>query len=413
MIFQLAFIVGTLLPLGAFPASGLDSTLPTVAQRAAEAEPFEPEMVLTPPGGPSLYLYATGTSDVVALRVSVPVRENAEEAGAAQIIRALAQDRMEAVASRVGARARAIRSSDALIYEVAGPAADLDFLGRVLREGLKEPDASRFSQLRRDALSDVEQGLETPEGALALRLRQALDPSLPPVDGTVTALERMDAARVSSVWARTHGRDALRVVVVGNLAPEVVLASLTDLGLPASPGGSASSSAGPAGQPVPAPELIRHWLADARTVEGGRDPRALVASRLIAETIRAEPGDYELGVELWELDRRWVLVTSGAAYPRSRQAMRSRIDGLLRETLERVSDESVRRHAAGLRAELLDSARTPWGLASVVGHALDAGEPPDQVQTLLDELQQLGGGDLVRFLEAMEAGPSVREEMNP
>jgi predicted Zn-dependent peptidase len=412
VIVQLTFLVTSLLPFAPLPPSG-PGPADSVADHRSAADPFAPDIVLTPPGGPSLYLYTTGTSDVVALRVSVPVRENADEAGAAQIIRALAQDRMEAVASRVGARARASRTPDALIYEVAGPAADMDFLAWVLREGLREPDASRFPQLRRDALSDVEQRLETPEGTLALRLRRALDPSLPPVHGTVTSLERMDASRVSSFWARTHGRDALRVVVVGNLAPEIVLASLTELGLPSSAPGSNPPAATPSGQPVPALELIRHWLAEARTVEGGRDPRALVASRLIAETIRAEPGDYEVGVELWELDRRWVLVTSGAAYPRSVQAMRSRIDGLLRETLGRVSDESVRRHVAGLRAELLDSARTPWGLADVVGHAMDAGEPPDRVQELLDELQRLRGADVERFLEAIASGPSIREEMNP
>ncbi len=387
--------------------------LGTQSTQVEDPRPFAPDAVLEPPGGPTLYLYTTGTSDVVALRVSVPLEERADEAGAAQILRALAAERMESVASRVGARVRATRTPDALVYEVAGPASDMDFLAWILREGMREPDASRFNQLRRDALAQVARRLETPEGALALRLRQALEPATPPLHGTVPALERMGPQQVVDLWRRSHGRDRVRIVVVGNVQPEIVLASLTDLGIPSSAPGSTASPGTPSGQPLPTPELIRHWRAEARLLPAGRDARALVATRLMAEMVRENPGDYEVGIELWEVDRNWVVVLSGAAYPRSRQAMDSRIEGLVREAAGRVSDDGVRRHAADLRAELLSSARTPWGLADVVGHAMDAGEPPDRVEDLLDELARLRGPDLTRFLESLDEGSVIREAMNP
>ncbi len=390
---------------------------PSAAETAADTlsgpGAFVPDQVLTPPGGARFYLYTTGTSDVVALRVSVPISEGPTEAGAGQILRALAEDRMNAVASRIGARARVARSPDALVYEVAGPAADMDFLAWVLREGLREPDAGRFSQLQRDARIDVERRLETPEGALALRLRDRLSPGTPPMFGTLTALERMDPGRVRALWERTHARDALTVVIVGNVSPEVILASLTDLGIPASARDAPPPSEAGTGQPIPTPELIRHWVGEARSVPGGRDPRALVATRMIAETIRSDPGDYEVGVELWELNRGWVLVLSGAAYPRARQAISTRVEGLIRETVARVTDDEVRRHVAGLRSELLEAARTPWGLADVVGHALDAGEAPDAIQELLAELRTMRGGDVVRFLESLVDVQPVREVMDP
>lgn len=405
MIAILASIALLLAP----PAAPTSFAADTLTERGV----FAPDRTLAPPGGARFYLYTTGTSDVVALRVSVPFREGPDEAGAGQILKTLAEDRMEAVASRIGARSRVVRSPDAMVYEVAGPAADMDFLAWVLREGLREPDASRFPQLQRSARIEAERRLETPEGALALRLRDRLSPSAPPLFGTLPALERMDPSRLRSLWERTHARDALTVIIVGNVSPEVVLASLTDLGIPSASNRSSPPGGAATGQPVPTPELIRHWVGEARRIPGGRDPRALVATRMIAETVRSNPGDYEIGVEMWELDRDWILVLSGAAYPRSRTAMNSRVQNILGETMDRVTDEDVRRHAAGLRAELLEAARTPWGLADVVGHAIDAGETPDRVQELLSEFAALRGGDIVRFLEAMLEIQPTREVLDP
>ncbi len=374
---------------------------------------FRPDAELRVPGLPRVVLYRTGTSDVVTLRLSVPLEEAPEEAGAGQLLRRLAQDRMDALASRVGAQVRVIRHGTALVYEVSGSAADLDFLGWILREGVRAPEEGRFQEIRREALADVARRLETPQGVLALRVREALSPGAPPPHGTTSALERMDAARLASVWARSHRLDQSHLVVVASLPTEVLLASLVDLGLPEAGPDPVLPPLPPTGEPRPRPEVIRFWLAEAWPVEGGRDPRALVAVRLLTETIRDRPGDYELGVELWEVGRRWALVLSGAAYPRAQQAMRTRLQGLLRETSGRVTDEAVRTHAAEVRRDLLNSARTPWGLAELVGQALDLGETPQEVEGFLETLARMEAADLRRFLDGLAATTPVREEVRP
>ena len=374
---------------------------------------FRPHAELTLPGFPRTTLYRTGSDEVVTLRLSIPLEESPGEAGAGQLLRSLAQDRMVVLASRVGAQVRVTRHGTALVYEVSGASHDLDFLAWILREGLAPPDMGRFEEVRRTALAQVARRLETPQGVLALQLREALAPGSPPPQGTTSGLERMDAARLSAVWARSHHLDAALLVVVSNLPTEVILASLTDLGLPEAGPDPVLPPGTPTGEPRPRPEVIRLWLAEGWSIEGGRDPRALVAVRLISETIQDRRGDYELGVELWEVGRQWALVLSGAAYPRSQQAMRTRLQGLLRETAQRITEEGVRLHSAEVRREFMDTARTPWGLAELAGQALDMGEGPAQMESMIQELTRMEAGDLRRFLENLSAGTPVRQEVRP
>jgi predicted Zn-dependent peptidase len=386
---------------------------PSATPSMVDSSVFRPEAELHLPGYPRLALYRTGSDDVLTLRLAVPLEEGPEEAGAGQLLRQLAQNRMDVLASRVGAQVRVTRHGTSLVYEVTGATADLDFLAWILREGLQAPDAGRFEEVRRAALADVARRLETPQGVLALQVREALAPGSPPPQGTLVALERMDAARLSSVWARSHRLDAAHLVVVANLPVEAIMASLTDLGLPEAGPDPVLPPSPPSGEARGRPEVIRLWLAEAWPIAEGRDPRAMVAVRLLTETIQARPGDYELGVELWEVGRRWALVLSGAAYPRDQQAMRARLQGLLQETLAGITDEGVRLHSAEVRREFLDAARTPWGLAELVGQAIDVGESTDEVERFVEALARMEAADLRRFLEALAAETPVRQEVRP
>jgi predicted Zn-dependent peptidase len=134
---------------------------------------------------------------------------------------------------------------------------------------------------------------------------------------------------------------------------------------------------------------------------------------LLGDRIAARTGSYELGAELWEVAGRWTLVISGAAYPRDQQAMRSRLRGLMAEAAGAVSDASVRNHAAQIRVDLLLASATPWGLADLVGQALDLGEEPAGIQQLLDQLAGLGGSDLSAFFDALSRRTPIRDEVRP
>lgn len=380
---------------------------------SAPASPFSPHQILEPPEGPPLHIYRSGASDVISLRVSVPFVEGWRDAGAGQVLARMADERMDAIGSRIGARSRAIRTATSLVYEVSGPTADLDFLAWVLRAGLEEPDPSTFSRIRRDATTRVERILETPEGALALEVRREIDPDAPPLHGTLPGLERLTPDRLHELWRQAHRETELRIVAVGPLDAEVVLAAVSELGVPSGEVSPVYIDPGSGSSVRLDPEVIRQWEARAWRLAEGRDPRAMVAARILSDTYRNRPGDFELGVELWEMGSYLTLVLSGAAYPRSRAVMQSRVRELASDAASTVSDEMVTRHAARIRGELLEAARTPWDLASLVGQALDAGEGPDAISRLASELDNLDATAVRSFLEELSTRSPITVEITP
>ena len=376
-------------------------------------EVFQADLVLRPAAGPETHLFLRPGQQVVALRLSVPLGESEEEAGAGQILRSLADDRMRSMARRIGARSRVSRTPEALVYDVSGPASELDFLVRVLNEGLRPPEPDRFNQVRRDQLAEVLRRQETPQGVLALRIREAAGGSRVPLLGSTPALERMHAGVIQAVWERSHARERTRVVLVGDVVAEVALAALADLALPPSPPSPVTPPGGSLPQPRSSPEVIRHWVADAWLLDRPRDARALVMVGLLGDRLQSGGGDYELGAEVWEIAGRWTLVVSGAAYPRTQQAMRTRLRGLLAEVGGSLSDESVRTHAARVRSDILLQAATPWGLAELVGHALDAGLEPRSIQMVLDDLARMEASDIRSLLADLGSRSPIQQEIRP
>jgi predicted Zn-dependent peptidase len=399
-------VLALVLVLGPGPADGGNEV-------PADPGRFEADLVVRPAGGSETHIFLQPGHGVVSLRVFVPLAESPEEAGAAQLIRALSEDRMQAMARRIGARVQAWRTPDGLAYQVSGPTSEIDFLVWILNEGLRTPEPPRFNEVRRDQLAEVLRRQETPQGALALRIRERAGGSGVPLLGSAVSLERMHAGVVSAVWARSHSRERTRIVVVGDVTPEVALSALVGLELPDRAAEPHTPPAVESGQPRLSPEIIRHWVAQAWPLDRPRDPRGLVAVGILGDRIRAGGGDYELGAELWEIGGRWTLVVSGAAYPRTQQAMRNRLGGLLAEGTQAVSDAAVRQHAARVRGDLLLQASTPWGFAELVGQALESGQRAEGLAQVLSDLESMGAAEMAAFFADLQRMTPVREEIRP
>ncbi len=373
---------------------------------------FHPYAQLSPPGGPTIAFFQGPNHRLLSLRLSFPLTEAVEEAGAGQVLRVQALERMQPMAQRIGARVEVHRTPQAIVYQVTGAASDLDFLIWILREGVQPPRSPDFAAARRRVLTEAQRRLETPEGVLALRLRRALSPGEAPVGGTPPVLERLEPSHISALWARSHELSTARLVVVGGVTPEAVLAALTDLGLPSDAPIPQLPPPPSSGEPRGTPEVIRHWTAAAYPVEG-RDPTALVLAQLLADRVRETPGDYEIGVEVWDLVAGRALVLSGAAYPRQQTAMRNRVAGLLNEIEGSIDDDTVRRIASGLRTDILVAGRTPDGLAELVGQAWDTGTGPEGIENLMIRLESLRAADLSGLVGTLRARTPVREEIRP
>jgi hypothetical protein len=374
---------------------------------------FHPDETLTPPGGPTIAIFRSVPPEVVSVRLFVPIEETPAEAGAGQLIQIQAQDRMRTLALRIGARAEVHRTPQGLVYEVSGAVADLDFLGWILREGLRPPPSETFEDARRRAHADLDWRLETPQGVLYLRVREALAPDVPSVAGTAGGLARLDPFRVETVWAKTHLRENVRLVVAGRVATELILATVADLGLPSAGPVPELPAAQDTGSPRPDPQVNRFWVVEARSLPDGSEAAALVAGRWIAEVLREDGGDFEVGVELWDIGRGRALIVSGAAFPRSRTAMVGRVESALTDAASRLTEDRVRVLSELVRSQILLDARTPWGLTELVGQAWDAGHGPEGLESLLGELERLGYPQVSGLLQSLAASPAIREELQP
>jgi len=402
-----------LLAFGLWGSVGIAATPSPLS--AQPPRTFEPDIRTEASGGAALHLYRSGGGGVVALRVSFPLGESRQEAGAGMLLRALAEDRMQSIARRIGARARVARTPDALVYEVSGPDSELDFLVWILNEGIRPPDQTRFAEVRRDQLADLLRRRETPQGVLAARIRdRAGGEGQVALGGTVGSLERMDSGVLSMIWSRTHRSAQAQIVAVGDVPLEVLLASLSDLMLPESGPDVVVPPVSFPPDPAPRPEVNRHWVAEAWVLDELQDPLALVAVAALGERVRTSAqGSYEIGVELWDVAGRWTLVVSGAAYPRNQAAMRARVRGLLTETANALDEESVRTLAGRIRGDLILQASTPWGFADAVGVALDARRDPNELEALLDGLGRIGATELRAYLGTLAARTPLRDEIRP
>jgi len=364
------------------------------------------------PGQPAVAIFRAIPPEVVSIRVSVSMQENPSEAGAGQLLRIQAEDRMKVLAARIGAHVEIHRTPQALVYELSGSLADLDFLGWILREGLKAPSPSAFEDSRRRLRIELDRQLETPQGVLHARTREALAPGSGSVLGSIGALERMDPSTLHAFWVRTHRMEGVRIVVAGRVPAALVLSSLGNLGFSTEPPPPAPPAATLA-QPRAVPQVVRSWLVQARPLPAGSEAASLIGARWVGELLRTGGGDFESAVEIWDLPSRRALVLTGAAYPRSRQAMERRIAAILGEAADRLTPEVAARLADEIRTEILLIARTPWGLADLAGQAWDTGHGPEGVEAFLSTLAVTDAPTVQSLLRSLAAATPVRTELRP
>jgi predicted Zn-dependent peptidase len=319
---------------------------------------------------------------------------------------------MQPVAERIGARAEVHRTPQGLVYQVSGTIADLDFLGWILRTGVQAPDATRMEETRRAIQVENDRRMETPQGVLAARLRADLAPDLPSVFGTNGTIGRIDVVQLRAIWERSHRLDRARLVVAGRVTPELALALASDLGLPEGDAPDYPPGSDP-GSPRPDPEVNRHWIAEGYRLQVTEEVAGLVAGQWLAEDVRAAGHDFEVGVEIWDLGGTRALVLTSAAFPRSADAQRAWLDRVFEDAAARITGADVSRVAGTVRTQIAMAARTPWGLAELVGQAWDAGNGPEGIETLLTNLETLTVAQVSELFLTLAASTPLREELSP
>lgn len=380
------------------------------------SDPLVPDSVLHAPGFPRIVRLPAPAPGVVTLRLSIPLVESPAEAGAGRLIETLAHARVEGPASTLGARLETGRTPWGIVYTVTGPAADLDHLVFLLREATRAPTVDE-GVLRRERL-ELEERLrrleETGGGRVEAQLRATATAGEAPIDGTRGTLPRLSGAVLRDVWARSHHPEGMTLLVLGEVADPVLLATIAGLG--AEPGLAAPPPlAGPApAAPAPADvETLRQWHGRAWSSAGPLDPRAALVAVLLSRHLRDDDRSYEAQIRLWETDGHTVVAAIGAAYPAQAGALRTRLDRMLTTTASELGEAEVRDVAETARRDLLLQARTPWGRAHLVGRFLDAGLGPGAAREYVDRLGALDLATVRAFIDQLAATPAARAEVRP
>lgn len=386
-----------------------------LARHPESRSALRPDTVLAPSGGPRVVILSARGEGVAALRLAVPLRESGLEGGAGWLLKELGLERMRTLARPVGADVAASRTPWGIAYSVVGAAADLEYLAYLLREAVAPPDvdAPSFHDTLRRLMQVSARSLETPRGRITADLRAGLGPGTPPVAGTPGSVAFLDGARVREVWLRSHQADAMTLVVSAPVIPEVVLAATRGMGAPE------ASAAGPADAPLPVeprrarPQSLRTWYGEAWQGGTGEDPHGAVAALLVTRSMRERADGFEAAVELWELPDRWALAVVGAGYGPAGAAMRRAVSSVLAATRDALEATAVRDAVSQVLGDLLVRARTPAGLVSLVGRAMEAGGDPNAAERHVEALRRVDVASTRGFLEELLARAPVQAEVRP
>jgi predicted Zn-dependent peptidase len=354
-------------------------------------------------------------SPLIAIRVSIPVDEGYAEAGAGRLLETLASQRVQGRAAALGLHFEGARTPWGLAYTVAGARSELDDLVSLIREAVGEPELLDvdFERRRRALADEALRTTETPAARIFTELRTRVAPGSPPIDGTLTSLERLTRVTLRELWARTHHPASMTVVVSGDVADEQLTAALRGFGAPAGSAGDGGSSAALQSPAVRGTQVFRHWYGEAFRLTDTDDPHGAVVALLAADRLRGSPEPFEAEVQLIELESVQLLAVLAAAYSGEASRMRERIPLLLSNTRQGLTTERVQTAVARVRQDLLQQARTPAGLVTVVGRHLDSTGDPLSARLFLTALDRVTLQSTNAFMSGLERQPPIRAEVRP
>jgi len=364
-----------------------------------------------PADEPAIVVLRQPALPIVALRLSVLADDPPGYAGAGHLMQHLLLASLEERVGRVGGRVQAIRTSDAVVYTVVGPASELDYLAQALRAVLRAPAAGTTETLQALATVGGERAAEREIAPQYVRsaLRAQLFPEDLPAAGTAASLARLNTARLGDVWGAMYRPDRVAIVAVGDVEVEGVRRAFRDV--PAATEGSLPSRTDTVRAfAADTPQATRGWIARGWDASA-EDPAALtVTSRLLRNHLRRRMTRSQVEVEHWWTHHgqalALVVATADSLVPTARRT----VEGSLAALRDNLDEALVRDAGASIRREMLFFARTPERMAEVLGAFADRGEGADAAQRFFAAVEAVTEEDVRALLERLlEEEPAVVE----
>ena len=384
---------------------------------AAAADTAAPRTVRENPNAPaSVIVHRQPALPVVALRLSVLADDPAGYAGAGHLVQHLHLPALEEQAARVGARVQALRTSDAVVYSVVGPADELAYLAGLLRGALRAPTPSEAQLLQAAGVLAEERAAEretAPSYARAV-LRARLFPADLPPAGTALSAERLTADGLRAAWGAIYAPERVSVVAVGDVEPAAVERVFADL-----PDASGAAPDELPADTVPSlaadtPQATRGWIARAHAAPDA-DPAALsVLARLVRNNLRRRMTRSAVEVEHWWTHHGQALAIVVATQDSLMPAARRTTAAALQAVGSDISERSVTETARAVRREMLFYARTPERMAEVLGAFADrGGDEPEAAQQFFARLEEVTEDDVRAALELVAAQEAATVDVPP
>lgn len=383
--FLLIFIGGVLL-------AGAGPDLPTEQPPESAGDPLVPDSVLNVPSGPTLILERPQGLPVVGIRVSAPL--DPLWPGAARILVDRALDRARGRAETIGAELWGGVQNGRIAFHAIADEHYAEELAWVVRLLTAEPEATGTRGAIAGEHARLDQFAETPRGRLVLEMEGTV------LGGDGGGLPVPTAADVREMWRRSHARDRLRILVLGDLPPHWVLAELSRIAAPPGPPASARSLPPPRTLPFPESPLYS-WTAAAFSLGPTHDPAVLSAAAALRLGLRQT--DFANAVvnlvEASEDRSGWLGLTARAT--RRRDADAAMASALALMTADGL-DAWWRQGAAAARSDFIAAAATPAGWLALADryHSSDDDTSP---RTALERFDALRRQDLAPVLDRFQA----------
>lgn len=360
---------------------------------AAEAAVIEPAVVV----------HRQPAIPLVALRLAVLADDPPGYAGAGHLVQHLVEGGLRDRVARAGGRVRLDRTSDAVVFTVSGPAAELDYLAGALRTVLVPPAPSAVSLLRarRQLAEERLADWEDPGAHVRAALRARVFPADLPAAGTESAASRLtEAEAVAEAWDAMYSPNRVSIVAVGDVSLSAVEAAFANLPPAGAKGDYAEAVDTVPAQPLAEPQATRGWLGAAYPAESAA-AAVSVATRIVGDLLRAELPAAAVESEHWWTHHgqalALIVAVPGSEIPLARRAMAS----ALATAREEVSATSVALAARALRRDMLFYARTPERMAEVIGAFSDRHGEPDAADRFYADLERLRMEDVRRAIDRM------------
>jgi predicted Zn-dependent peptidase len=348
---------------------------------------------------------------IVALRLSLLADDPPGYAGAGHLMQHLHLPRLEERLARVGGRVQAVRTSDAVVYTVVGPAVELPYLAETLGSTLRPPAPGTAEMLAAMAALGQERGAEREIAPQYVRaaLRARLFPEDLPAAGTEAALSRLNTARLNEVWAAMYRPDRVSIVAVGDVEIEGVRRVFRDVPAAGS-GGAAPLADTVRAFAVDTPQATRGWFGRGWNASEADPAAVTVTARLLRNHLRRRMTRSAVDVEHWWTHHgqavALVVATADSLVPVARRT----VEGSLTNLRGTLDEALVRDAAASVRREMLFFARTPERMADVLGAFADRGEEAGAAQRFYAAVAEVTEADVRAVLDLLlETEPAVVE----